>query len=198
MNLYETCDYPAGLETDARHRRAFLDSYADDFRRGFAAALEGIKPHPNGSDIVVLSPVDLLQTYRRDDLLDRRVPYEDAEVTCRDIRSGDLPPLRWMGRDLFELSNICRGVLGIPWHAGDRLEAIETLAREMVDIQRRVTLELAADPPEGIAIAFVGETASIRFEAEDFAYDCWHPSLRGAEKIARVINKVLEDKSITN
>jgi hypothetical protein len=198
MNLYEMCEFPGGFEQDPHYRRAFLDTYAQEFRGGFVAALEQIEPHPKGSAIVVMSPVDLLQSYRRDDLLDRRVPYEDAEVTCRDIRSGDLRPLRWMGRDLFEMSNICRGVLGIPWHAGERLDAIESLAREMVDIQRRVTLELAAHPPEGIRIAFIEETASIRFEAEDFAKDCWHPSLRGAEKIARTVHKALEENGIMN
>jgi hypothetical protein len=198
MNLYESCDYPGGLEQDPHQRRAFLQTYAQEFRRGFAAALARIEPHPNGSEIVVMAPVNLLQTSRRDDLLDRRVPYEDAEVTCRDIRSGDLPPLRWMGRDLLEMANICRGVLGIPWHAVERLDAIESLAREMVDIQRQVTLDLASDPPEGIKITFVEETGSIRFEADDFAHDCWHPSLRGAEKIARIVHKALEDKGITN
>lgn len=196
MNLYETCEFPAGLEQDPHYRRAFLDTYAQEFRGGFVAALEQIEPHPKGTAIVVMSPVNLLQTSRRDDLLDRRVRYEDAEVTCRDIRSGDLRPLRWMGRDLFDMSNICRGVLGIPWHARERLDAIESLAREMAEIQRRVTLELAAHPPEGTRIAFIEETASIRFEAEDFVNDCWHPSLRGAEKIARTAHKALEEKGI--
>ena len=159
----------------------FSTAYEADLRGQFEV-IANFPPAPGGTKIVFLAPLDIANVLTNANLLQQRVRFENGNVTCQQVRDGQLPGgdlSRQMGQTLI---GACRGVLS----GGDRearLSQLKNLQNAQATILQKVLTDFNA---KNLAIKteYAASTKSIDFQPGDLANDCFHPSQAGAGRIA--------------
>lgn len=147
--------------------------------------LRALKPSPKGTQIFVVAAADVGYLVEAESILNRRVEYNygwpvagTRSITCRDFRRESFPGLK-------DLNNMCNLILRTAPENKARIDKVKELHRAVVHAQQSATrwAETHLSGPR-LSFNFVSSILQTPFMGEDISNDCFHPSIRGHEKIA--------------
>lgn len=179
--------------------------YRDSLEYGLRYMIRNGRPHENGTEIIVVGFVGVLQLLGQDEILNKKVMAFGEEVTCRQLREGGyLPNAKralepGMPLEALYLSNLippnparmCPTLFGHPKKVkehlstyANRIRSFRTIASDVVDM---MNLEKDKEKIQGISFRYVDQTKEIVFKKDDIAGDCFHLTIKGQTKIADAI-----------
>jgi hypothetical protein len=161
----------------------FRTDYAKDVNFQFDRIAQ-MPPASGGTRIFIIQPLDLANVLANPDLLSQKVPLEShKDVSCEELRSGKF------GNDFTKLmQNSLRGQCSALFNLTDNPGRHLAQTRELQSIQTQVLREAIENfnNRSDLRIKMILATSpqSIHFTAGDLANDCFHPSPKGAAKVA--------------
>lgn len=160
------------------------EKYFNTFVSELSQVVTRLPPHPKGTSVYVLAAFNLLQAKTNADALVTEVLYHGQPMSCKRVRED---------KDAFEfLSANCKALFRTNGDPAQQLEKVQKLYSEVVSAQEMAVEEMQKKAPEKFKFRFVKATSDIWFSKGDLANDCFHPSAKGHEKIARtVLNELL-------
>lgn len=172
-----------GSENFSKPVEVFRRNYKEELDRQFAA-IAAMPAAPGGTQILVVAPLDITNILTNQNLLSQKIHFEGrGEISCKDIRDGNVG-----GGDLAKqmqstLIGECRGILAASNNPEQRLAQLKALQVAQDQALQDEIMDLNA---KNLAIkAEYAESAkAIDFQPGDLANDCFHPSPKGATRIA--------------
>ena len=149
------------------------------------------KPHPRGTRVVALAPLDIGALFTNQALLEQRVSFQGrGETTCREIRD-EKASFGWLSRQFdAKLRRMCASVLGTSTRERAKVERIAAAQRAFAEAWDEVLKSLRARALPGFEWTYYEASKRLTLERGDLAYDCFHPGRSAHAKIARIL---LED-----
>jgi hypothetical protein len=172
----------------ARPPEEFGASYLEELRKNLAS-IATLKPHPHGTRIVILAPLDLANILSNENVLAQKVRFADGEVSCRDLRTARNERARGFASSHLKqiLVNECHTLFDPNGNRPlqERFERIAAFQAAQSKALQEAINEFQAHAPEGLKVQYAPSVRRIEFATGDLAADCFHPSRSGHEKIAR-------------
>lgn len=179
------------------------DQYAASLEKAVRYLMRNGTPAPQGTTLWLVEPMPVMQLVHSPAIAAKTVSAHGKSTTCRELQSGsvaapDLPITSAEDADWAFLMRffpkspgdmcpaIFRGTAG-DLNLADRLHAYR---RAMSAIPERLEVK------DGYRVRVVSETASLLFEPQDIAEDCFHLSLRGQIKLADTVRKGMKDTGL--
>lgn len=165
-----------------------LATKSEAYEKEMVRELEKIRslpPSPKGTKVFVVAAADVGYLVEAESILSRKVTYNygwpvggTRSITCRDFRRESYPGLK-------DLNGMCNLILRTAPENKSRIAKVRELHQAIVQAQQSVTLWARhhLSSPE-LSFHFVGSILATPFNGEDISNDCFHPSIRGHEKIA--------------
>ncbi len=171
----------------------FFDRPVDYFRNMFEQRVRDqmqkaakFPPHPQGTKIVIVAPVDVANVLTNHELLQQKIFFEGAgQITCEALRKGETPKMWWSESMRKALIGECRGVLSPSDHPEQHIQRVRDLQYVQDEILKNAVDEFNKTAPQGLSAIYASSTKDIQFKAGDLANDCFHPSVSGHTRIAR-------------
>lgn len=181
---------------------------AEEFGKNQEAALRyfirNAMPDSNPTHIWLLDPLGILQLVSSPEILSRPVKAYGETMTCRDLQAGRFKsPLADVLKDgiseklLFRMMfgqgprGYCPSLFAVHEANGTdvqlRLSGLLASYRQELD---KLSKKLA-DVSPSFKIHHLHETADIIFAPDEIGNDCFHLSLKGHMKLAKVINEAM-------
>lgn len=146
------------------------------------------KPHPNGTRIIALAPLDAIQVFTDKNLLRQEVDFHGAgKVSCGSVRDGSAAQGELGKKMLKQLESMCRAVLSTRMDDHERIDYLRRLHASYVSAWPEALAEVQALSPKNLTWEFAEEVRQIPLEVGDLANDCFHPSVKFHAKIARTL-----------
>jgi lysophospholipase L1-like esterase len=183
--------------------------YGSDLRATLEHLLaHGIVPE-TGVDIYVLGFLSVMQLTTSETILNKQVPAYGKVLSCRELSRADQIPSSDVYEKLFTESPEARLLVNfLPEHPGamcptvfgvnfDRSESQAALLANRILSFRRESIAVVdrlsegSRLPKGVRLHYISETEKLSFTAEDIANDCFHLSLGGQVKIAKLVHKAM-------
>jgi lysophospholipase L1-like esterase len=150
------------------------------------------KPHPSGSHIYILAPINFIELLTSPSILAKEIPFGISgqnQIRCENMRKADLD-----GYDLKflkSLQGMCKSVLRTDPSDIVRVNQLRKLYESHIEAWQELIDEFQPLSPQGLHWHFITDTSTMAFGAEDVANDCFHPSIQGHSKLARALIEVI-------
>ncbi len=147
------------------------------------------RPHPNGTRIMVLAPLDVGHVITNPDIQAKRIRMEGhGEVTCGQVREGELG-FNLKTRFIQKLiGGLCPSVTGTKPSEIEKVERLRAVQQILIRVWQAEIDRLNRTYTQ-IRWELVDEVRQISFVADDVGPDCFHPSVHGHGKIAELLLK---------
>jgi hypothetical protein len=170
--------------------------YVQEMVKQLTDSLKDFKPAPSGTHILVVASADVVNLLTNKDVLDKVisywVPFEKLpyQVTCRDLRKETVP---WTEK----LAQMCPLILKTDPDDASGVAKVAELHDAVVRAQRDAATQTqqwidANHLGAQFSIAFTDQILATKFTKDDVANECFHPSIRGHEKIALQLKATVE------
>lgn len=175
------------------------EHFETQLSRAWEASRDFLKPHPQGTRILVLAPFEILNLLNNPDVLSTQIKLEGRErATCENLLQA---PGKFSVKSWFvhrTLNAVCPTVTRVRQNRGlaaadeglKKLEKIQEVLNKAWEAQIQ-TLQRSVVAPD-LRFEYIKSTREIAFTKGDVASDCFHPSATGHEKIARALQSYLE------
>lgn len=153
-------------------------------------ALQKLTAAPHGTQFLIISSADVANHLTNEAILNHKVnyyPYVNPtqpleQVSCRQIRKNQVPMSE-------KINNMCKFVLNTDPDDSQRVRLIEQFNQAEIRAQQQSVMDLQNwivknNLQNKFSISFIKETPEVEFTGDDVANECFHPSIRGQEKIA--------------
>lgn len=149
--------------------------------------LAKLPPHPEGTRIVFLAPLDLANILTNPSLMSQPVSLQGDSTTCGQLREDKGVSSRLTRLMQKILINECPAVFSSAQNVQERLARIKDLqAGQIQKLTEEIALFNQTAPPN-LRMMLGNSVRSINFQTGDLAGDCFHPSLAGHTRIANAL-----------
>ncbi len=172
------------------------EDYSDTMADQIQYAVKNFSPAADsGTTIFWMAPLPVADVLTSNEILQKHVPFVDQNVSCRDLREGNLE--KAIGDfNIGELfAKFCPSVQNTKPSDQNRVQKISEIFNAITETQKRVIDRLSSSLPKGYRVQYIEATRALKPTGEDIANDCFHPSLRGHEKVASAVMSVLTRQS---
>lgn len=156
-----------------------------------------------GSDVYIVSHLSILQLRTSQQILTKAITAYGHPQTCASLNDPktDLKinaPEDQLGRVFMNFmprrsADICPTVFGANLDATEGQSAV--LANRILAFREAMKAVVdEAKPPSGIRLHYVSETADLMFHPDDIANDCFHLSIQGQSRIAKLVRQAIEKR----
>lgn len=166
--------------------------YEAELSRAWHNSANVLRPAKNGTDFIVLAPLDVTTVITNADIQQKQIVFEGKDsVTCGDVRVGALDGgtlgARLMARTL---GLMCPSVTKTNHLNPEKTQRLKDVQTAMVEAwKKQINLLNAQYNAKKINWLLVEEVRELQFTGEDIAGDCFHPSPKGHEKISERVLK---------
>jgi lysophospholipase L1-like esterase len=166
--------------------------------------IRNAQPDHSATHVWLLDPLGILQIVSSPDILGRPVKAYGQDLTCRDLQSGRF---KSPTSELLKEGMSDKFIFGMMFGQGPRSYCPSLFAVHEeggTEIQLRLSGMLAAyrqeldklakklaDVHPSFKIHHLRETSDLMFTGEDIANDCFHLSMKGHLKLARVVDEAM-------
>ncbi len=173
-------------------REIALNRYAKDLKEGLEK-LSSMKKSLSAHHVYVLAPMPVTKILSSDEIADKKIylPIK-GETTCRDIRSGDPIPVAFSKADYgVAIRKMCPSILSIKPEDKEKIAFMEALYKDVLNIQKTTIEDLKLKAASNVIYHYIPEIFDIDVKPKDIANDCFHPSIYGHAKVARILKSHL-------
>lgn len=160
----------------------FRQTYEAELRKQFEK-IAALPSNGQPTRVVILAPLDVANVLSNPQLLSQKIPFEGGEISCQQLRDGQISgadAAQFMSKTL---AGACDGVLGPSDNPAQRLAQLRALQdAQAAALQTTIAEFNARNLP--IKMEYAASVKNIPFEAGDLAHDCFHPGRVGADRIA--------------
>ncbi len=189
----------------------------EDYAAGLQATIKKLMDEfsvfEKGTTIYVMSHLDLVSHFTNGDIFkEKTVTNADGDkLTCQKYLGLPEPKVFADGKidlaklnlkdlaneNLYHPQKICKSLLSLVPGAGIEPVLDADAAKKQLEAYRQgaeaMVKEMQANiSDERLSLVYVKDTESLTFAAEDIANDCFHLSVNGQEKIAAMMQKVVD------
>ncbi len=176
------------------------DEWAASYRVSLASAWDAaapyLKPHPRGTRIAVLAPLDVINVVTNPEIMAQAVNIEgQGQVTCGKLRGGELKASGLSSWLVLRMLNLmCPSVTSTrPGDAPHLAHLRAVLAAFNNAWKAEIETLNARFQGRGLSWRYLEDVRDLKFTTGDVGHDCFHPSARGHAKIAEVVLRSLRD-----
>ena len=167
--------------------------WADDFKLALVKAWKDagpyLKPHPRGTQIIVLAPFDVVNVITNPEILAQKTNVEgQGNISCGQLRHGKtyLTVSSWLIMRMLNL--MCPSVTKTHPEDVDHLEHLRQVQIAFGEAWKQVIAALNSNYSTlDIHWTFLESVRDLKFTSGDVGNDCFHPSVRGSAKLANLI-----------
>lgn len=167
----------------------WIAGFKDSLAKTWKEAEPYLKPHPRGTTIVVLAPLDVVNVITNPDILAQKVEFESqGEVSCGDLRRGEagFSLSEWLILRMLNL--MCPSVTSTHPEDSSRLARLREVQEGFGEAWRAQIAALNQQHAgSGLTWRYLEDVRSLHFTTGDVGHDCFHPSAQGHKKIADLI-----------
>jgi hypothetical protein len=155
-----------------------------------------LKAHAKGTEIAVLAPLDVIRMITDPRILAQTTNVEgQGEISCGRLRHGETrwTPGGWLILRMLNL--MCPSVTATHLDDEGRLRHLREVQLGFVAAWKEVLAELNSQySDEGLRFRFLESVRDVKLAGGDVGKDCFHPSVRGHEKLAEAVLQELAAK----
>lgn len=169
------------------------DIFADSLAKSWQEAAPFLKPHPNGTQIIVLPPLEVANVLENPSLLQQTVNFQGiGSVTCQRLREDDGIDGVFSKTLAQSLGGMCKSVLLTKPSDKSRVQRIKDIQNAFNEAwKKQIDLLNVEYSGKGLYWIYPENLRELRFEKGDLANDCFHPGVGGHAKIADQILKTV-------
>ncbi len=168
-------------------------TFENEIRKQMALVFERHTPHPNGTRVAILAPLDVVNVITNPLLLAQITDLQGiGKTSCGSLRQ---PPTRsWVLSDFTrnQLQQMCSSVLKTQLGEESRKSKIFEVQTAFAEVWKKLASEWnAGQAPVGYHFDFIQSVRQIQFQTGDLGNDCFHPGIGAHQKIADEVLKFL-------